>query len=278
MSGFDHLEIPPRDTAASAPTRTITSAEDAYRAARQMREAGYFQSAAALYQRAIGLEERRYAAWVELVDSLVRAGDLEAADQQAQSALENYRQVRAFYAARALALLHKGAIHAAIPLSDVSLEGSPDPFAMTVRAELLLKQSWRNRKPALELLSDALRIAEDPWEVCFTAGSTLLEAGWPPLAAGFFSEAIHARPSAAAAFIGLGDCFLQLRLYDQATFYYQQVTRMHPKHDLALARQRAAAPKIFGLMRVFRRHDLQAIWNKRLERLTQDEELDAHDF
>ena len=278
MSGFDHLEFSGPDDPRTAPAQAPSGAHDAYRAARRMREAGHFQSAATLYQRAIGFEERRYAAWIELVDCLVRGGDLDGAEHKASEALENYKQVRAFYAARALTLAHKGAIHAAWPLSDVSLEGGPDAYAMAVRAELLLRQSPANHKPALELLAEALRIAEAPWDVCFAAGSMLLAANQAPLAAGYFSEAVHVKPRAAAALIGLGDCFFRLRLYDQALFYYQQVTRMQPRHETALNRQRECAPKTFGLLRVFRRNDLQHIWNKRFERLTRKEELDAHDF
>jgi hypothetical protein len=77
---------------------------------------------------------------------------------------------------------------------------------------------------------------------------------------------------------GLGDCFHELRLYEQAVFYYQKVTELESTHDLALKRQKLSKPKLFGLMRLFRKRDLQARWNQEYEKLKERLEPTQHDF
>ena len=280
---FDHLEFESKterpQRRPSAPTAPPKDAAALQKHARRLRRAGHFSAAAKLYQKAVGLNEYNYAVRVACVDSLVRAGDYEAADHASHTALDAYRQVRLFYAARALALAHGGRLDEAFPLVQVSLEGEGRTwYARCVQAELLLRQSAENRVKALTLLDEAREIAEDLWEPSFLGGWMLLDAGFPALAAGFFSEAGHADPRAAAGWLYLGDCFHALRLHDQAMFYYQKAVEIEPQHETAVARQKQCAPKIFGLTRVFRRSELRRRWDRAFEQLQHRKEPSIDDF
>lgn len=271
MSRFEWLEFDastfPQDGTLNG-TQTPVDGPSFYRAACRMREAGFFDTAAQLFDRAIGFDDQHYPAWTAMIDSMVRAGHIEDADRRSYEALNNYRQVRLFYASRALALAHRGALEEAYLLSDVSIEGEPSAYAYGIRAELLLIQSKENRSEALGFLEKAMNLADDPWNTCLVGGMILLKAGWPALAAGYFSEALHCNPQAAAGFLYLGDCFKALRLYDQAQFYYQKALEITPKHELALKRQKECVPFIYGLTRVFHRETLRRRWNKEFEKLS----------
>jgi len=288
MDRFDWLEldegamrdaIAQRQPWAAALRQAPKDGPTFYRAARKMREAGHFRAAAAYYEKAIGFEDQHYPARAELIDTLVRAHHIEEADRRSYEALDAYRQVRIFYASRALVLAHLGKLDEAYPLSTVSIEGDPKAwYARCVRAELLLKTSKENRVEALDLLEDAADQGKDLWECHFIGGCILLDAGWPALAAGYFSEAAHHSPRAAISWICLGDCFHALRLYPQAMFYYQKAIEVEPKHELALERQKRCAPSIFGLIRVFQRDRLLKRWNKEFEKLINKQEPTVDDF
>lgn len=250
-----------------------------YRAAREMREAGHFGAAASFYQKALGFDEHHYSAWVELIDTLVRARQYEAAEARSATAVDTYRQVRPLYASRALALAHQGQFKEAYSFSDVSIEGEePSWYARCVRAELVLREDVTRRPEALEFLEEAAKLAKAPWEVYFTGGWMLLDAGLPAHAAGYLAEAGHCNPKAPIAWLCLGDCFRELRLYDQALFYYQRVTELEPESKLALERQRSCGPKLFGLMRVFAKSNLQERWKKEFEKLQEPWEPEIDDF
>ena len=265
---FDHLEFEsaaPRASTGKAPNNIpldppskgdLRNADSTslHHQARRMRRAGHFSAAAKLYQQAVGFNERDYAAWVACVDSLVRAKDYTAAERVSHTAVDTYRQVRLFYAARALVLAHTGRLGEAFPMVQISLEDDARTwYPRCVQAELLLRQAPENRPQALGSLEQALGIAQELWEPNFLGGCMLLDAELPALAAGFFSEAGHYDPRATAGWLYLGDCFHALGLHDQAMFYYQKVAELEPQHVLALERQKQCAPKIFGLTRVFRR-------------------------
>jgi tetratricopeptide (TPR) repeat protein len=93
-------------------------------------------------------------------------------------------------------------------------------------------------------LPTAAEREEDRWEPYFVGGCVLLDAGYPALAAGYFSETAHYNPRAVIGWICLGDCFQSLKLYDQALFYYQQATELEPTHEVALARQHNCVPML----------------------------------
>lgn len=285
MDRFDWLEIdstplvmepPAKDTPSADPLAAPAAMPDDgpsfYRAARKMREAGHMKAAADFYRKAVGFDDKDYAAWVELIDTLVRAGRLEDADAISHEAHTNFRQVRKLYAARALALAHRGQFKEALPLSNVSVEGQPlHWYSICVRGEIYLRMNEANRQSALSLFEDAIEIARDKWEAHLMAGWALLDAGWPALAAGHLSEAAHLRPSAPNAWLCLGDAFHELRLYDQALFYYQRVSELEPKHELGIKRQQALVTMKYGLLRALDPRKLSGNWRARFDKAMERE-------
>ena len=266
MDRFDWIEIEDEVAAArQAQQQARVKPYDGptyYEAARRMRESGHFKPAVDYYERAVGFQPHDYACWVELIDTLVRARQLEAADERSYQALDAYRQVRVLYASRALVLAHLGQYREAKRHLEISLDADEPWYAKCVEAEILLRQNVSQRARALACLEDAVAWAEPVWEAHFAAGWMLLDADLPTLAAGHCAEAGHANPYAAIGWLCLGDCFRALRLYDQALFYYQRVTELEPTHSLALKRQKECSPKLFGLMRVFKRDALRKRWKE----------------
>ena len=264
MDRFDWVEVePPADRR----PKPVSDTPSAYELGKQKRASGDFAGAAEDFQRAVGADDHNYAAWVLRVDSLVRAGHLVEADTVSADALQNYGQVRPFYAARALVLAHQNRIDAAYRNSDISLDdGKRYWYARCVRGEVLLKDGVENRFEALRHFEESIGFAQAPWHPCFLAGWSLLQAGLSTLAAPHFADAAHHNPLAAAPWLFLGDCFHELRLYDQAMFYYRRVVELEPKHPLVLDRQRACSPKTFGLMDLFQKDLLHDRWREAMLR------------
>jgi len=215
----------------------------------------------------VGFDDQHWAARVELVDTLLRAGRVAEADQASSAALANYGQVRVLYAARAVALAHGGNLPEAHRHAEVALEGQPSWYAHCAYAEVCLHMSPDNRGLVLQHLGQALERAEDLWEPSFLGGCMLWDAGWPTLAAGCFAEACHHDPRAVAGWLCLGECFHALRLYDQALFYFQKACEVEPSHEGALARQKNCVPKLWGLMRLFSDRDLRRRWNRAFDKI-----------
>ncbi len=237
-----------------------------YQAARGMREAAHFRSACDYYRKATGLHDQHYEAWSELVDTLLRSGQLDEADQVSSQILENYRQVRLFYASRALVLAHRHRIQEAFPLISVALESGAEAwYPRCVMGELLLRFDRGKRFEAQRFFEQAIESADNPWEPYFLAGWAFLQTGLPALAAGYLAEAAHFRPGAALCWLYLGDSFRALRLYEQAQFYYQCAQELEPDSELSIARQRECGTLTFGLMRLFSRNTLRTRWKSALE-------------
>ena len=283
MDRFDWLELdggsreakPSREPLREQPHNAATF----YAAGRALRESGHFDAAAAYFEKAVGLDDHHYAARLGYIDSLVRARKIDEADAASAKALDAYRQVRPFYAARVVVLAHRGRAAEAWPLSDVSITDSGrSPYAWCARAELLLKQDPDSREDALSILGQAIDAAEHRWEPYFLGGWMLLDAKLPVLAAGYFAEAAHHAPHTPASWLFLGDCFRELRLYEQALFYYQRVIELEPTHEIALERQKHCGPFLYGLMKAFRREDLERRWKEEFERLFPEEKLTTEDF
>lgn len=239
-----------------------------YQAARDMREAAYLGDACEYYRKAVGLNDQHYGAWCELIDTLVRSNQLDLADQVSADAFANYRQVRLFYAARALVLAHKHRTEEAFPLVSVALEGDPAAwYPRCVMGEVLLRFDCEQRFEAQRFFGEAIERASDPWEPYFLAGWAFLHTGMPALAASYLAEAAHFRPRAALCWLYLGDSFRALRLYEQAMFYYQRAQEIEPNSEFSIARQKECSKLVFGLMRIFNRHKLRDRWNAALEDL-----------
>jgi tetratricopeptide (TPR) repeat protein len=248
---------------APAVRRMPTDAPSFYQAAREMRHAGHFGAAVDFYRRAVGFDDHLYAARVELIDTLVRGGRLDEADAASIEAVENYRQVRVLYASRALALAHRKRMEEALSYSEASLDGNDASwYATCVRGEILIRQDVALRFEAETLFERATSQATIPWEPQFIAGWVFLDARQYALAAAHFADAAHWNPRAPLCWLCLGDAFRELRLYEQAMFYYQRVIEIEPANELALERQKACAPLIYGLMRLLRKDTLHERWRK----------------
>ncbi|MCC6154133.1 MAG: hypothetical protein IT367_10270 [Candidatus Hydrogenedentes bacterium] len=277
MDRFDWLELdstpglaqpakPPKSTEASE----LTMPKDApsfYRAAKSMREAGHFKTATDFYRKAVGFDDHHYDAWVELIDTLVRARRIADADAASQEAYENHKQVRVFYASRALVLAHLGRFNEASQFSDVSVDADESWYSRTIRGEILLRMNAGFREDALALFEQGTRLAQNAWEPAFLAGWVLLDVKMYALAAGYLAEAARMRPRSSLTWLCLGDCFRELKFYEQALFYYQRVTELEPSSQIALQRQKECAPLIYGLMRAFTRDSLQKRWRREFDKL-----------
>ncbi|MBX7259038.1 MAG: hypothetical protein K1Y02_21930 [Candidatus Hydrogenedentes bacterium] len=288
MDRFDWLELDSaagiaahrESTSPAPPPRAMpTDGPSFYRAGREMRYAGHFKAATDFYRKAIGFDERNYGAWVELIDTLVRAGRMQEADTLSREANDNYKLVRLFYAARALVLAHMGNMPEAMALSDVSVDaGDRSWYSRCVRGELLLKADASFRFEALKMYEEAQSLAQSPWEPAFYAGWSLLDAHQYALAASYLTEAAHLNARAPLIWLCLGDCFKALKFYDQAIFYYQRVSELEPTSDLAVKRQKECGSLVFGLMRVFRSRDLHARWRREYEKALQQLEPQDNDY
>lgn len=278
MDRFDWLELEStagptaqaqKEKTQAEPRRMPHDAPSFYRAAREMRNAGHFKAATDFYRKAIGFDDRHYAARVELIDTLVRAGRLDEAEAAANEAYENYKQVRLFYASRALVLAHRGRLDEALPCSDVSVEGGERAwYPRCVRGEILLRMDRSFRFDALDLFEEAANLVRKPWEPEFMAGWVLLDADLYALAAAHLAEAARLNPLVPLCWLCLGDCFRELKFYEQASFYYQRVSELEPANELGLERQRECGSLVYGLMRAFRRETLIKRWRQELEKNT----------
>lgn len=270
MDRFDWLEIEhesPSTPRTRVQRQAPTDGPTFYQAARRMRRGGHFRQAADFYGRAIGFDDHHYAARAELVDTLIRDNRFAEADRESAAALANYGQVRMLYAGRGLALAHLGRFQEAHQHAETALDAEATWYAHGVYAEVCLKMSPDNRGLAFQHLERALELAEDLWDPYFMGGCMLWDAGWPTLAAGYFSEACHRDPRAVVGWLCLGECFHALRLYDQALFYFQKATEVEPTHEIALARQKKCVPLLWGLTRVFAPRDLRRRWNKEFDKM-----------
>lgn len=267
MDRFDWLEFndsgdAPAAVSASADHRFAPDADTLYRRARQLREGGHFRSAVMYYEQVIGVEAQHFRAWREWIDTLVRARQLPHAEAISTKALGLYPHVPELYAARGLVLLHTGHLdEAKAHLERGHAAGDHSWYLACVQAEIILSDNKGYSDEVLACLDRAVAQAEHPWEAHFIAGWFLLDAELPTWAAGYLAEAGHHNPTAPIVWLCLGDCFKELRLYDQALFYYQKATELEPKHQLALKRQRACHPHLFGLLHIFKKKSLLERWN-----------------
>ena len=266
MDRFDWIELEESQDKFESPQYEESHFSDSFTMARNMRAAGHFRAAVEHYKKAIGLENDNHLAWLELIDTLVRARQLEQADQASQKAQTLFSGVAELYASRALVLSHLNANEPAkIELERGYVIGDRSWYFSCVQAEIILRDNTGYSREALKCLEKATVYTDSPWEAYFVAGWILLDANQPTWAAGYFSEAGHRNPTAPIVWLCLGDCFKELRLYDQALFYYEKATELEPQHSLALKRQRDCAPKLYGLLRIFSRNSVQKRWDKDFE-------------
>jgi tetratricopeptide (TPR) repeat protein len=238
-----------------------------------MRLSGYLTESLRYYERALGFDDRLYDARVELVDALVRLGRRTDAESHSQVGIDNYKLVRPFYASRALVLGYFGSLEEAFRFSDTSVGGGDrNWYSRCVRAELFLRIDPAYRPQAMELFREAVALAEEMWAPALHAGLVLLEHGAPALAAAFLTEAAHQNPRAALCWLKLGDCFRDLRFYEQAEFYYGRVAEVEPANSQGLERISECGRNRFGLLRGLFPAPLRDRWEKAFERALRGEE------
>ena len=246
------------------PVREPSDADGFYKSAGRMREAGNFEAAANLYERALGLDKYHHMSWIMMIDSLVRAKKLRDADEKSSEAIETFGQVHAFYAAKALVLSYRGKNKKAMLNSDISMEDpSPSWYTLYARADVLLGGNRESRPDSLWLLNKALDLEDKMWEVYLLGGMAMTRAELPTMAASFFAEAAHFRPTAPICWLLLGDTFKELRLNDQALFYYKQAEELAPKTEAVRKRLYPRSLKLKQLMQAFRSEDLYRRWTKK---------------
>jgi tetratricopeptide (TPR) repeat protein len=275
---FDWLELDKLKAGAqkglARPSQEPWDAPSFYRAGCEMREYGFLHSAIPYFEKAVALNDQHYDAWLMLTDTLLRVKRLDAADACSKEALDNYRLVRPFYAARALVLAHLDRFGEAIPLSNASIsKEEPHWYCFCARGELLLRQDSAQRLDAMIFFEASLECPGLDWQSYAMAGNALLDAHLPAMAAGMFAEAAHLNPRAPACWLGLGDSFLALRLYDQALFYYQRMTELQPNHEIALERQKRCAPLGYGLMNALATKALYGRWKNKFAAVLRKERL-----
>ncbi len=268
---FDWLELDPAHSGEAVedkgrPTRVRpTDGPTTLAAARELRHAGFVKSSIPYYAKATALQVHQHNAWVEYLDTLVRIKALDSAEKLVQERVEQYGQVRVFYAVSALIQAHRGNFKEAMKYSDVSLEGQTGYYGTCVRAEILLRakvSSRTHRRDALEILETCIASSNDPWEPLVLGGCMLLDAGWFAHAAGFFTEAAHKEPTRALAWVCLADSFYALRLYEQAVFYYEQAKGLEPLLQPAIQGKIRSVRYVFGLMETFNKETLEERWTK----------------
>lgn len=262
MDRFDWIEV--KDDFETPPLVDTINEPDfhPFKVARKMRASGHFRAAVAHYKIAITQDASNYKAWREIIDTLVRARQLEHAQDIAAKAKALYPDVARLFPSQALVLLHTNRLEQAKQeLERGYALGDRSWYLSCVRAEIILADNIGYSKEALESLEKATLAAKSPWEAFFIGGWILLEADQPTWAAGYLAEAGHRNPTAPIIWLCLGDCFKDLRLFDQAMFYYEKALELEPLHHLALKRQRSCTPKLYGLLRIFRKESLRKQWN-----------------
>ncbi|GMW00749.1 MAG: hypothetical protein AMXMBFR84_18860 [Candidatus Hydrogenedentota bacterium] len=272
MDRFDWLEFDEKGSKRipniSVATALPTDGPGCYKIGRQMRNAGYFKDAAAYFQKSIGYDEHNHAAWVERIDSLVRANALAEANVVSEQALSAYRKVRALYASRALVLGHMGHFEEAQNLSQISIEPPENLwYARCVRGELHLLEDVDRRFEAVQWFDEALRVSNDRWEPALLAGWALLNAGLSTWAAAYFAESAHLNARVPISWLYLGDTFASLRLYEPAAFYYNRALELDPGNEPAKERLSRVKSRFFGLFNAFIPENLQKRWQRAEKRL-----------
>lgn len=271
MDVFSHLEIEPARGTGMDPVLAYHFQNDAgsfHQAGLQLLEKGYLPQAADMLDRALGFREHDPHLWIDAIDTLARAGQLDKAEARSREALANYRRSAVIFPAHALVFAHRGRFseaHAHCQVAFDHAQRASHWYAHTVRGEILLREGTGNRHDALDCFERAIDGAPERWRPAYMAANALQQAALPVLAAGAAAEVAHWRPRACLGWLTLAQCFESLRLFDHAEFYYGCVLEMEPNHPIAAHGRQHAKNSQFGLTRVFRRNDLQGRWRTAFE-------------
>ena len=201
------------------------------RLAEDCRDSGRLDEATVYYEKAVCFDSSPPEAWIGLADSLVRLGKVEQAHDTVERALQLYRLTRAFYALKALVLLHEGEDEESFRYSDVSIDqNEAGSYAWFVRGEILLTRSRRSTRTqnARHCFERSVELAERQWAACLWVGLVFMITKHPALAGAYLAESAHLNPLNAFTWLKLGDAFRALRFFEQAKFYYEQALDVEP--------------------------------------------------
>lgn len=272
MDLFGHIEIEiPRDAGLDpiVADQFRNEAASFHQSGLELLQRGHVKQGAEMLERALGYREHDPRLWIDAIELLVRANQLDRAEARSQEALHNYRRTAPLFAAHALVLAHQGRHGDALGHVQVVFDHArPDwhGYAHAVRGEILLRQDKSNRSEAIACLDRAMDGQPNPWRTALVGAWAFLDADLPVFAAGYASEVAHWNPRANIGWLLLGRCFEELKLYEQAEFYYDCVLQQEPNHAWAARGVQSAKSSGFGLTRVFRRANLNGRWRTAYER------------
>ena len=224
--------------------------------AEKCRNAGNLKEAVTWYEKAVAFDSDLFEAWIGLVDSLVRLGDIEKAASVTEEALRLYRLARPFYALKALVLLHDNQEAESLRYSDISVEQDEAGwYPWLVRGEILLREHLCSRviENARYCFERSVSLADNQWVASLWVGVLYLVHRHPAFAAAYLAESAHLNPLNAFTYVKMGDAFRAMQLFDQARFYYEQAIDIDPTSDPArrgLADALAARSRISYLIDV----------------------------
>ena len=272
MDLFGHLDIEvPRGTGLDpiVADQFRNEAASFHRSGLNLLQRGHVGQAAEMLERALGFREHDFQLWRDAIDMLVRAGRLERAEARSQEALQNYRQTAPLFASHALVFARQERYGDALGHVQVVFDHAHRDahwYAHAIRGEILLRQDKSNRSDAIECFDSAMDAMPNPWRAALIAAWAFLDAELPVFAAAAAAEVTHWNPRACVGWLLLAQCFEQLRLYEQAEFYYHCVLELEPNHPGATRGLQAVKAGNFGLMSLFRRANLNGRWRTAYER------------
>ena len=275
MGLFEHIEIEiPHETGLDpiVADQFRNEAASFHQSGIELLQRGYVSQAADMLERALGFREHDFQLWIDAIEMLVRADKLERAEARSHEALQNYRRTAPLFAAHALVLAHRGQFGDALGHVQVVFDHARRGthwYAHAIRGEILLRQDKTNRGEATYCFDQAMDGQKNPWRAALIAAWAFLDAELPVFAAAAAAEVAHWNPRACIGWLLMARCFEQLRLYEQAQFYYGCVLELEPNHPAGLRGRQSAKAARFGLLSLFRRENLKGRWRTAYERALQ---------
>jgi len=211
---LDWLEFPdgPRKGRLQEPTGRLRPADELLRSGRRLYAEGEFLLAAREFGRARRHDPTLFEAWAEEVDALLRGGDLPAADDVADDAIDTYGKVPIFYAAKALVLAYQGYFEAAYRHSDISVEHhEASLFTWLARGEVVLSTAAYGTMHSVEhCFERASQLDHTRWRAKFRAALAFCRWGHPDRAVERLRQAADVDSTSPFLWQLLGDCHRQL--------------------------------------------------------------------
>ncbi len=218
------------------PIRRLRPAEELLRSGERLYYEGEFLLAAREFGRARRHDPTLFAAWAEEVDACLRGGDVAAAEEVADEAIDTYGKVPVFYAAKALVLAHQGEVKAANQHSDVAVAHDDGRMLTWLsKAEVVLASGARGVMHGVEsCFARAAQHDATRWRAQFRAALALARWGHPDRAIGRLRHVTDLRPAIPFVWQLIGDCHRQLGDRAQAREAYGIALSRRPDYAPAL--------------------------------------------